>query len=33
MAYFSRLKDPRIERNKLYPLHEVIVIIILAAMA
>ncbi|MDR2742731.1 MAG: transposase family protein [Treponema sp.] len=30
MAYFSSLKDPRIERNKLYPFHEVIVITILA---
>jgi hypothetical protein len=26
MAYFLSLKDPRIERNKLYPFHEVIVI-------
>jgi hypothetical protein len=24
MTYFSIIKDPRIERNKLHPLHEVI---------
>ena len=29
-TYFSGLQDPRIERNKLYPLKEVIVITILA---
>jgi hypothetical protein len=30
---FSVIRDPRIERNKLYPLHEVIVITILAVTA
>jgi hypothetical protein len=25
MAYFLSIKDPRIERNKLYPLYKVIV--------
>jgi hypothetical protein len=30
MGYFSDIHDPRIERNTLYPLHEVIVITILA---
>jgi len=33
MDYFKGIKDPRIERNKLYPLIEVIVITILAVMA
>ncbi|MDR0387104.1 MAG: transposase family protein, partial [Treponema sp.] len=33
MTYFSVIQDPRIERNKLYPLHEVIVITILAVIA
>jgi predicted transposase YbfD/YdcC len=33
MDYFMHIKDPRIERNKLYPLIEVIVITILAVMA
>lgn len=33
MNYFSVIRDPRVERNKLYPLHEVIVITILAVIA
>jgi hypothetical protein len=33
MTYFSVIRDLRIERNKLYPLHEVIVITILAVIA
>jgi predicted transposase YbfD/YdcC len=33
MTYFSVIQDPRIERNKLYPLEEVIVITILATIA
>jgi len=33
MDYFRDIKDPRIERNKIYPLIEVIVITILAIMA
>jgi hypothetical protein len=33
MAYFSVTQDPRIERNKLYPLEEVIIITILATIA
>jgi predicted transposase YbfD/YdcC len=33
MPYFSVIRDPRVERNKLYPLHEVIVITILAVIA
>jgi predicted transposase YbfD/YdcC len=33
MDYFKNIKDPRIERNKAYPLIEVIVITILAVMA
>jgi hypothetical protein len=33
MTCFSVIMDPRIERNKLYPLHEVIVITILAVSA
>ena len=33
MAYFSVIRDPRIERNKLYPLYEVIVVTILAVIA
>jgi len=33
MDYFKGIKDPRVERNKLYPLIEVIVITILAVMA
>jgi hypothetical protein len=33
MTYFSDIRDPRIERNKLYPLYEVIVITILAVIA
>jgi hypothetical protein len=33
MTYFSVIRDPRIERNKLYPLYEVIVITILAIIA
>jgi hypothetical protein len=33
MTYFSVIRDPRIERNKLYPLYEVIVITILAVIA
>jgi hypothetical protein len=31
--FFKHIKDPRIERNKAYPLIEVIVIILLAVMA
>jgi hypothetical protein len=31
--FFKHLKDPRIERNKVYPLIEVIVITLLAVMA
>jgi hypothetical protein len=31
-ACFTDIRDPRIERNKLYPLHEVIVITILAVI-
>jgi hypothetical protein len=33
MTYFSVIRDPRIERSKLYPLYEVIVITILAVIA
>jgi predicted transposase YbfD/YdcC len=33
MTWFSVIRDPRIERNKLYPLHEGIVITILAVIA
>jgi predicted transposase YbfD/YdcC len=33
MTWFSVIQDPRIERNKLYPLEEIIVITILAAIA
>jgi hypothetical protein len=33
MSYFSVIRDPRVERNKLYPLYEVIVITILAVIA
>jgi predicted transposase YbfD/YdcC len=33
MDYFKDIKDPRVERNKAYPLIEVIVITILAVMA
>jgi predicted transposase YbfD/YdcC len=33
MTFFSVIQDPRIERNKLYPLEEVIVITILATIA
>ena len=33
MEYFANIEDPRIERNKDYPLIEVIVITILAVMA
>jgi hypothetical protein len=33
MTYFSVIQDPWIERNKLYPLHEGIVITILAVIA
>jgi hypothetical protein len=33
MTYFSVIQDPRIERNKLYPLEEVIVITILSTVA
>jgi hypothetical protein len=33
MTCFLVIRDPRIERNKLYPLHEVIVITILAVTA
>ena len=33
MGYFKDIKDPRIDRNKIYPLFEVIVITILAIMA
>jgi hypothetical protein len=33
MPYFSIIRDPRVERNKLYPLHEVIVITIPAVIA
>jgi hypothetical protein len=32
-TYFSVIQDPRIERNKLYPLDEIIVITILATIA
>jgi hypothetical protein len=32
-TYFSVIRDPRIERNTLYPLHEDIVITILAVTA
>jgi hypothetical protein len=31
--FFKNIKDPRIERNKAYPLLEVIVITLLAVMA
>jgi hypothetical protein len=31
--FFQHIKDPRIERNKAYPLIEVIVITFLAVMA
>jgi hypothetical protein len=31
--FFKHIKDPRIERNKAYPLIEVIVITLLAVMA
>jgi hypothetical protein len=31
--FFKHIKDPRIERNKTYPLIEVIVITLLAVMA
>jgi len=33
MGYFKDINDPRIDRNKIYPLIEVIVITILAIMA
>jgi hypothetical protein len=33
LDYFKDIKDPRVERNKAYPLIEVIVITILAVMA
>jgi hypothetical protein len=33
MTCFSVIQDPRIERNKRYPLEEVIVITILANIA
>jgi hypothetical protein len=33
LDFFKDIKDPRIERNKLYPLIEVIVITLLAVMA
>jgi hypothetical protein len=33
LGYFSVIQDPRVERNKLYPLMEVIVITLLAVMA
>jgi hypothetical protein len=33
MTFFSVIRDPRIERNKLYPLEEVIVTTILATIA
>jgi hypothetical protein len=33
MTYFSVIHDPRITRNKLYPLDEIIVITILAVIA
>jgi hypothetical protein len=33
MTWFSVIQDPRIERNKLYPLDEIIVITILATIA
>jgi predicted transposase YbfD/YdcC len=33
VGYFSIISDPRVERNKLYPLIEVIVITLLAVMA
>ena len=33
MTWFSVIPDPRIERNKLEALHEVIVITILAVIA
>jgi hypothetical protein len=33
MDYFKGIKDPRIERNKAYPLIEIIAITILAVMA
>ncbi|MDR0399748.1 MAG: ISAs1 family transposase, partial [Treponema sp.] len=33
VTYFSAIQDPRVERNKLYPLHEVIAITILAIIA
>ncbi|MDR0599894.1 MAG: ISAs1 family transposase [Treponema sp.] len=32
-AYLSVIRDPRVERNKLYPLEEVIIITILAVIA
>jgi len=33
MGYFKDIKNPKIDRNKIYPLFEVIVITILAIMA
>jgi hypothetical protein len=33
MTYFSVIRDPRVERNKLYPLYEIIVITIRAVIA
>jgi hypothetical protein len=32
-GYFKDVQDPRIERKKLYPLNEVIIITILAFMS
>jgi hypothetical protein len=31
--FFKHIEDPRIERNKVYPLIEVIIITLLAVMA
>jgi hypothetical protein len=33
MTYVSVIRDPRVERNKLYPVYEVIIIAILAVIA
>ncbi|MDR1956741.1 MAG: transposase family protein [Treponema sp.] len=33
MTYFSAIQDPRVERNKLYPLYEIITITIRAVIA
>jgi hypothetical protein len=33
LSFFLVIQDPRVERNKLYPLEEVIVITLLTVMA